>query len=95
MIKKVNRKLMRGHSSATYDDCDMRPKAQTMFFDRDDCSHFNDWIVANQLTAKIEDWCMNQWITLPSKQSMERMQLQTSFLNNLSMFLCPMTPLPN
>jgi len=30
-----------------------------MFFDCDDCLCFNDWIVANQSTAKIEDWIIN------------------------------------
>ena len=57
--KKVNRKLIRGHSITDYDDYNMRPKAQAIFFDCDDCLYFNDWIVANQLTAKIEDWCIN------------------------------------
>ena len=58
--QKVNRRLIKGYSSADLDDYDLRPKPQVIFFDCDDCLYFDDWNTANKLTDKIDEWCVQQ-----------------------------------
>ena len=43
-------------SSGDLDSYSLRPKVEAIFFDCDDCLYFDDWKVANMLTAKIESW---------------------------------------
>jgi putative hydrolase of the HAD superfamily/pyrimidine and pyridine-specific 5'-nucleotidase len=56
--QKVNRRLLRGYSSANVDAYDLRPKVEALFFDCDDCLYFDFWKVANKLTSKIDEWCV-------------------------------------
>lgn len=55
---QVKRRLLKGYSSGNLDSYGLRPKPQALFFDCDDCLYFDDWKVANQLTAKIDEWCV-------------------------------------
>jgi pyrimidine 5'-nucleotidase len=55
----VKRKLLKGYSSGSLEAYGLRPKPQVVFFDCDDCLYFDGWKVANQLTAKIDKWCVN------------------------------------
>lgn len=54
---KLDRRLLKGYSSGDLDKYMLRPKPKVIFFDCDDCLYFDEWNVANQLTAKIEEWC--------------------------------------
>ena len=54
----VNRRLLKGYSSSDLDRYAMRPKPAAVFFDCDDCLYFDGWKTANQLTQKIEEWCL-------------------------------------
>ena len=38
------------------DSYKLRPKIEAIFFDCDDCLYFDEWTIANMLTAKIESW---------------------------------------
>jgi pyrimidine 5'-nucleotidase len=55
----VKRKLLKGYSSGNLEAYGLRPKPKVVFFDCDDCLYFDGWKVANQLTAKIDEWCVN------------------------------------
>jgi pyrimidine 5'-nucleotidase len=55
----VQRKLLKGYSSGSLEAYGLRPKPQVVFFDCDDCLYFDGWGVAKQLTAKIDQWCVN------------------------------------
>mmetsp|Transcript_4999 Transcript_4999/g.10593 ORF Transcript_4999/g.10593 Transcript_4999/m.10593 type:complete len:505 (-) Transcript_4999:139-1653(-) len=55
----VQRKLLKGYSSSDLDAYQLRPKPAVIFFDCDDCLYFDGWKTANQLTAKINEWCVN------------------------------------
>lgn len=55
----VQRKLLKGYSSGTLESYGLRAKPQAVFFDCDDCLYFDNWKVANQLTTKIDEWCVN------------------------------------
>lgn len=55
----VNRRILKGYSSSDLERYNLRPKPAAIFFDCDDCLYFDDWTTANQLTQKIEDWCVN------------------------------------
>jgi pyrimidine 5'-nucleotidase len=57
---RLQRRLLKGYSSGNLDHYKLRPKPKVIFFDCDDCLYFDDWNVANMLTRKIEDWCVNQ-----------------------------------
>lgn len=54
---KLKKRLLKGYSSGDLDRYELRPKPKVIFFDCDDCLYFDGWKVANQLTAKIEEWC--------------------------------------
>ena len=54
---KLKKRLLKGYSSGDLDRYALRPKPKVIFFDCDDCLYFDGWKVANQLTAKIEEWC--------------------------------------
>mmetsp|Transcript_13813 Transcript_13813/g.18027 ORF Transcript_13813/g.18027 Transcript_13813/m.18027 type:complete len:477 (+) Transcript_13813:121-1551(+) len=55
----VNRRMLKGYSSSDLDAYDLRPDPTAIFFDCDDCLYFDDWKTANQLTVKINAWCVN------------------------------------
>ncbi|KAL3907389.1 MAG: hypothetical protein SGILL_008898 [Bacillariaceae sp.] len=55
---QVKRRLLKGYSSGNLDRYQLRPKPKVIFFDCDDCLYFDDWNTANKLTAKIEQWCV-------------------------------------
>jgi len=55
--ERVKRRLLKGYSSGDLDRYTLRPKPKVIFFDCDDCLYFDEWKVAKQLTAKIEEWC--------------------------------------
>lgn len=54
----VNRRLLKGYPSSDLDAYDLRPEPDVIFFDCDDCLYFDGWVVANLLTAKINEWCV-------------------------------------
>jgi putative hydrolase of the HAD superfamily/pyrimidine and pyridine-specific 5'-nucleotidase len=56
---QVKRRLLKGYSSADLDSYRLRPKPKVIFFDCDDCLYFDGWKTANQLTLKIDEWCVN------------------------------------
>ena len=56
---KVNRRFLKGYSSLNLDSYAIRPKPLVIFFDCDDCLYFDNWNVANKLTSKIDEWCVN------------------------------------
>jgi pyrimidine 5'-nucleotidase len=56
---KVNRRFLKGYSSLDLDSYGIRPKPEAIFFDCDDCLYFDNWGVANLLTAKIDAWCVD------------------------------------
>ena len=64
---KVKRRLLKGYSSGDLDRYGLRPKPKVIFFDCDDTLYFDDWNTANQLTAKINDYCVNQIGLQPGK----------------------------
>lgn len=55
----VNRKLLKGYSSGHLETYRLRPKLRVIFFDCDDCLYFDGWRTANELTKKIDMWCVN------------------------------------
>jgi pyrimidine 5'-nucleotidase len=55
----VQRRLLMGYSSSNLDAYQLRPKPRVIFFDCDDCLYFDGWKTANQLTKKIDTWCVN------------------------------------
>jgi putative hydrolase of the HAD superfamily/pyrimidine and pyridine-specific 5'-nucleotidase len=55
--EKLNRRMLKGYSSGNLNHYSLRPKPEVIFFDCDDCLYFDGWILASQLTAKIEEWC--------------------------------------
>lgn len=55
---QVKRRLLKGYSSGDLDRYQLRPKPKVIFFDCDDCLYFDNWKTANKLTAKIEQWCV-------------------------------------
>jgi pyrimidine 5'-nucleotidase len=55
----VNRRLLKGYTSSDLDAYSLRPKPEVIFFDCDDCLYFDGWTVANKLTSKINQWCVN------------------------------------
>lgn len=57
---KVKKRLLKGYSSGDLNSYTLRPKPKVIFFDCDDCLYFDGWVVANQLTAKIDDWCTSK-----------------------------------
>ena len=57
---KVQKRLLKGYSSGDLDSYSLRPKPKVIFFDCDDCLYFDGWVVANQLTAKIDEWCTSK-----------------------------------
>jgi pyrimidine 5'-nucleotidase len=57
---KLQRRLLKGYSSGNLDHYQLRPKPRVVFFDCDDCLYFDGWKVANMLTHKIEEWCVQQ-----------------------------------
>ena len=67
---KVKRRLLKGYSSGDLDRYRLRPKPKVVFFDCDDTLYFDGWKTANQLTAKIEDWCVNK-VGLPPGKAYE------------------------
>jgi pyrimidine 5'-nucleotidase len=56
----LNRRRLHGYSSGNLDIYNLRPKPQVIFFDCDDCLYFDGWKVANKLTAKIDEWCVDR-----------------------------------
>ena len=65
---KFNRKLLgKGYSSGDLDTYKLRPKPKVIFFDCDDTLYFDNWVVANQLTHKINEYCVNQIGLKPGK----------------------------
>jgi pyrimidine 5'-nucleotidase len=64
---KVKRRLLKEYSSGDLDSYTLRPKPKVIFFDCDDCLYFDNWTVANQLTAKIEHWCTTKKQLPPGK----------------------------
>eukprot|EP00550_Attheya_septentrionalis_P005607 CAMPEP_0198295178 /NCGR_PEP_ID=MMETSP1449-20131203/26341_1 /TAXON_ID=420275 /ORGANISM="Attheya septentrionalis, Strain CCMP2084" /LENGTH=494 /DNA_ID=CAMNT_0043995393 /DNA_START=6 /DNA_END=1487 /DNA_ORIENTATION=+ len=54
----VKRRLLSGYSSGNLDAYTVRPKPKAIFFDCDDCLYFDGWKTANQLTKKIDEWCV-------------------------------------
>jgi putative hydrolase of the HAD superfamily/pyrimidine and pyridine-specific 5'-nucleotidase len=62
---QVKRRLLKGYSSGDLDRYQLRPKPKVIFFDCDDCLYFDHWKTANQLTAKIEEWCVTK-VGLPN-----------------------------
>ena len=54
---KTKKRLLKEYSSGDLQSYTLRPKPKVIFFDCDDCLYFDGWIVANQLTAKIDEWC--------------------------------------
>jgi pyrimidine 5'-nucleotidase len=66
----VKRKLLKGYSSGDLDKYKLRPKPEVIFFDCDDTLYFDHWQTANQLTAKIEDWCVTN-VGLPPGMAYE------------------------
>jgi pyrimidine 5'-nucleotidase len=65
----VKRRLLHGYSSSNLDSYKLRPKPKVIFFDCDDCLYFDQWKTANQLTRKIDEWCMQHG--LPSGKAYE------------------------
>jgi len=55
--RTLKRRLLKGYSNGNLEKYALRPKPQVIFFDCDDCLYFDGWTLANQLTAKIEEWC--------------------------------------
>jgi pyrimidine 5'-nucleotidase len=55
---QVKRRLLKGYSSGNLDRYQLRPKPRVVFFDCDDCLYFDGWKTANQLTKRIDDWCV-------------------------------------
>jgi len=45
--KRVRRRLLWGYSSSDYDNYNLRPKVQAIFFDCDDCLYVDNWKTAN------------------------------------------------
>lgn len=66
----VNRRLLKGYSSGDLDMYRLRPKPKVIFFDCDDTLYFDHWHTANKLTAKIEEWCVNN-VGLPPGKAYE------------------------
>ena len=58
--KSVKRRLLKGYSNGDLESYNLRPKPEVIFFDCDDCLYFDGWQLANQLTAKIEEWCTSK-----------------------------------
>jgi putative hydrolase of the HAD superfamily/pyrimidine and pyridine-specific 5'-nucleotidase len=56
---KLNRRFFRQYSSDV-DVYQVRPKPQVVFFDCDDCLYFDGWKVAQMLTDKIDQWCVDK-----------------------------------
>jgi putative hydrolase of the HAD superfamily/pyrimidine and pyridine-specific 5'-nucleotidase len=54
---KVKKRLLKEYSSGDLNRYFLRPKPKVIFFDCDDCLYFDGWKLANELTAKIEEWC--------------------------------------
>ena len=54
----LKRRLLHGYSSSNLDAYRLRPKPKVIFFDCDDCLYFDEWKTANQLTRKIDGWCV-------------------------------------
>jgi pyrimidine 5'-nucleotidase len=65
----VKRRLLHGYSSSNLDSYKLRPKPKVIFFDCDDCLYFDQWKTANQLTRKIDEWCIMHG--LPSGKAYE------------------------
>lgn len=57
---QVNRRLLKGYSSADLDAYQLRPKPLVVFFDCDDCLYFDEWKTAALLSRKIDEWCVNR-----------------------------------
>lgn len=55
--QSLNRRLLKGYSNGDLEQYKLRPNPEVIFFDCDDCLYFDGWQLANQLTAKIEEWC--------------------------------------
>lgn len=56
--RRIKRRLFHGLSSSNLDAYGLRPKPKAIFFDCDDCLYFDNWTLAKQLTAKIDEWCV-------------------------------------
>ena len=67
--RHIKRRLLHGYSSSNLDAYSLRPKPKVIFFDCDDCLYFDQWTTANQLTRKIDEWCMQHG--LPSGKAYE------------------------
>lgn len=67
--RHVKRRLLYGYSSSNLNAYSLRPKPKVIFFDCDDCLYFDQWTTANQLTRKIDEWCMQHG--LPSGKAYE------------------------
>jgi pyrimidine 5'-nucleotidase len=82
MDKKVKRRLLSGYSSGNLEQYDLRPKPRVVFFDCDDTLYFDGWKTANQLTAKIEKWCIEK-LGLPPGKAYELYQQHGTALRGL------------
>ena len=67
--RHLKRRLLHGYSSSNLDAYALRPKPKVIFFDCDDCLYFDQWKTANQLTRKIDEWCIQHG--LPSGKAYE------------------------
>jgi len=56
---KVNRRLLKGYSNGSLDSYGLRPPVEVIFFDCDDTLYFDGWKTADQLTHKIDEWCVS------------------------------------
>ena len=68
--ESLKRRLLQGYSSGDLAKYTLRPKPKAIFFDCDDCLYFDNWKLANLLTAKIEEWCVHK-VGLPQGQAYE------------------------
>lgn len=65
--RRANRKFLKGYSSGDIESYNLRLEPKVLFFDCDDCLYFDGWTVANMLTKKIDDYCVN--IGLPEGEA--------------------------
>ena len=58
--QKINRRFLKGYTPSTLNAYKLSPKPKVICFDCDNCLYFDNWKTADQLTQKIEDWCIQK-----------------------------------
>ena len=58
--RSLGRRMLKGYSNGDIKNYKLRPKPSVILFDCDDCLYFDGWQLANELTAKIEEWCTSK-----------------------------------